>query len=662
MSPEAAEAAPLREAQPQQAITELSPVSVPLPPLDFSALEGDSAASSRSVAVSPSVQEAGQARELLSKTAGVQVSESGGMGQLQRLSVRGSAGNAVAVLVDGMSWGRSGESVDLAFLPMALLESATLVRGAAATRFGPGAMAGALLFGLAKKNEERLFVELLGGSFSSIRGVVGGTGKAGPGQLSAWVGAMHSDGVFRFRFNPTPNLPRESFVFQKRRNNDADKVDAMLHYALPIGPWQLEAWTQMGFHKRGLAGAVENPSPTTRQKSESLRALLRAEGPLGKNFTLKLSGATQFGHMLLSGGGFAEGLKQRESNTDFASDFSWRRGPHVVFAQGNFRHEGLVSSQAFVSRAPEKSTAERFSFGGMLGGEAWLLAEKWALNGLFRMDKAAQFSSPSAKLGSLWLLPWGFALSGNAGRSFRIPSFFELYIEQGLVRPNPELLAESAWSFDVGPSWENEKARVSLSYFWSRFENLIAWEYWPPFALKPFNLGRAHTHGLELEASFAPWPWLQMEGAYTWLKSKNLQSDLRYEGKPLPYRPTHQLFARLEAGPPWLSGFVECHVQSSQTRNSFGNLSWPARSLMNAGLKSQLFKNPKLQLSLTFKNLLNVHTQDMSGYPLPPLGIFFGLSFNLDKAAPLASSPFAASPLPPPSLFPQTPHLSLENL
>jgi iron complex outermembrane receptor protein len=516
---------------------------------------------------------------------------------------------------------------------MALLETATLVRGAAAARFGPGAMAGALDFGLSKRREERLFVELLGGSFGSIRGLVGGTGEAGPGHLRAWVQAMHSDGSFRFRFDPTPNLPRDTFVSRRRHNNDADKVDTLLHYTLPLGRWQTEAWTHLGFHQRGLAGAVENPSPSLRQSGDTFRALLRAQGPLGESpFTLKLSAATQLGHMLLQGGSFGEGLRQRDNSADFNADLGWTHGPYLAFAQGSFRYERLKSSEA--SRVGK---AERWALGGMLGGEAWLLPERWALNGLARVDKAGHFASPSAKAGSLWLLPRGFGLSANAGRSFRIPSFFELYMEQGQVRPNPDLLAESAWAFDVGLLWEGEKARAAAGYFWSRFENLVVWEYFPPFALKPFNLGKAQTHGVEVEASWGPWPWLHLEGAYTWLHTQNLQGDLRYAKKPLPYRPRHQLFARAEVGPRQLSAFVEWHFQSSQTRNSFANLSWPSRSLLNAGLKSQWLHNPTLSLGLTFKNLLDTHSQDMAGYPLPPRAVFLSLSLEWAVAPRLAA-------------------------
>ena len=628
----------------------LSPVTVPLP-TDSTTLAGDSSGVASTSATSRARGEGGQTRELLAGTPGVHVSESGGMGQLQRLSVRGGAANAVAVLVDGMAWGRAGEGVDLALVPMALLETATLVRGAAAARFGPGAMAGALSLGLSKQREERLFVELLGGSFGTAHGLVGGTGSAGPGHLSAWVQAMHSDGHFRYRFDATPNLPRDTFVFKKRYNNDADKVDTLLHYALPLQHWHMEAWTHLGLHKRGLAGAVENPSPSVRQRNESLRALLRAQGPLGgpaNPFALKLSASAQHGNMLLEGGSFGEGLHQRDNNADLAAELSWKRGPHLAYAQGSLRYEGLRATSPSA-----QNTAQRFVLGGMLGGEAWLWPDTWALNGLVRVDKAGHFANPSAKLGSLWLLPGAFSLAANAGRSFRIPSFFELYIEQGQVRPNPDLLAESAWSFDAGLSWEKEKARATVGWFWSRFENLVVWEYLPPFALKPFNLGRAQTHGLEAEASWGPWPWLHLEGAYGWLQTQNLQRDVRYAKKPLPFRPQHQLFLRTEAGPSWLSAFVEWHFQSSQTRNSFANLSWPARSLVNAGLKSLCLHNPRLLLSLTFKNVLNAHSQDLAGYPLPPLGVFLGLSLSLDKTLPS---------LPPPASFSQMPHFPMENV
>jgi len=621
-------------------VRQLSPIVVLLPPVDEApSLTADSSAAAKTLATSPSRQEAGQARELFSNTPGVHVAESGGMGQLQRLSVRGSSSNAVAVLLDGMSWGRMGEGVDLALLPVALLQSATLVRGPAAARYGPGAMAGAVDFGLAKQREERLFVELLGGSFGTAQGLMGGTGAAGPGHLTAWVQALYSEGHFRYQFNPTPNLPWGT-VSQRRLNNNVGKADALFHYALPLRHWQVEAWTHLGLHQRGLAGAVENPSPSARQHAENLRTLLRAQGPLGGPYSpwaLKLTGTTQLGHMLLSGGSFGEGLHQRDSNTEAAAELSWKQGAYLAFAQGLLRHEWLKASSP-----PSGNTAQRLALGGMLGGEAWLWPEAWALNGLVRVDKAGPFASPSAKLGTLWLLPWGLSLPANVGRSFRIPSFFELYMEQGQVRPNPELLAESAWALDMGLAWEGPKARVAAGYFWSRFKNLVTWEYLPPFALKPFNLGRAQTHGLEVEASVGPFPWLQLQGAYSWLKTQNLSKDARYAGKPLPFRPQHQLFLRTQAGPRWLSAFAEWHFQSSQTRNSFGNLSWPARSLLNAGLKSQCLQHPNLQVGLSFKNLLNAHSQDMAGYPLPPRGLFLSLSLGLERAPP-ALLPSASS-------------------
>jgi len=612
--------------------TELSPVFVPLPPAQEGAfLAADSSAAAKTLAVGPVAQEGGQARALFSRAPGVQVAESGGFGQLQRLSVRGGAGNAVAVLVDGISWGRIGEGVDLALLPMALLERAHLIKGAAGARLSPGAMTGALDFGLSKQPGERLFAELLGGSFGTVRGLAGGSGAVGPGQLTTWVQAMHSAGNFRYRFDPTPNLPRDSFVSQRRHNNDADTLDALVRYAMPLRRWQLESWLHAGLHKRGLAGPVENPSPSARQRSEALRLLVRAQGPLGGGspLSLELSGATHQGGMRLEGGSFGEGLVQRDSNTEFAAKLGWERGPHAAFVQGSLRHERLVAS--------EGGRAERLGLGGMAGGEAWLWGQ-WALNGFVRVDKAGPFANPSAKLGSLWLLPRGFALSANAGRSFRIPSFFELYLHQGQVRPNPELLAERAWSFDGGLSWEGERARVAAGYFGTRFQNLIQWEYLPPFALKPFNLGRAQTQGVELEASWGPAAWLHLEGAYGWLKAKNLQRDVRYAHKPLPFRPAHQLFLRAQAGPRCLVGFVEWHFQSSQTRNSFGNLSWPSRSLLNAGLKSQWLQNPNLQVGLSFRNLLNTHSQDMAGYPLPPRAVFLSLSLALDRAAPPSAS------------------------
>jgi uncharacterized protein (DUF58 family) len=58
------------------------------------------------------------------------------------------------------------------------------------------------------------------------------------------------------------------------------------------------------------------------------------------------------------------------------------------------------------------------------------------------------------------------------------------------------------------------------------------------------------------------------------------------------------------------------------TKHLTETLVLPARALLNAGLQSVFLKKPQMTLSLEVKNLLDVYTQDLDGYPLPSRGVY----------------------------------------
>lgn len=83
--------------------------------------------------------------KLLAGQPGVTITQKGGPGSAATVSIRGSAPHQVLVLVDDVPRNDpiTGE-VDLATLPLEQIERVTIVRGAAAARYGPRALAGAV--------------------------------------------------------------------------------------------------------------------------------------------------------------------------------------------------------------------------------------------------------------------------------------------------------------------------------------------------------------------------------------------------------------------------------------------------------------------------------------------------------------------------------------
>ncbi|WMJ74418.1 TonB-dependent receptor [Cytophagaceae bacterium ABcell3] len=100
------------------------------------------------------------------------------------------------------------------------------------------------------------------------------------------------------------------------------------------------------------------------------------------------------------------------------------------------------------------------------------------------------------------LLPW-LKLKGNVARTYRIPTFNDLYWQPG---GNPDLVPESGWSQEAGivthKTFTNTKAEAGLTAFNSNIDNMIIWlptgNFW-----SPKNVRSVWSRGLEVNAKIA---------------------------------------------------------------------------------------------------------------------------------------------------------------
>jgi iron complex outermembrane receptor protein len=245
-----------------------------------------------------------------------------------------------------------------------------------------------------------------------------------------------------------------------------------------------------------------------------------------------------------------------------------------------------------------------------------------------RLDVIGPFWAISPKVGLTVDLPWALQLRANAGQARRAPSFLELYVVQGTLLPNPSLRPERALYADLQLQRRFDRAFVSLGGFGSLYEDLISYEYYPPFLARPFNFSTAAVYGAEAHARVER-PYFSASAAYTLLYSRNLRDEPRYYGKELPYRPRHGLRANAAAGPTWLQARGELVLQSEQFTNRTEDLSLPARALVNASVEVQLPFAPACRAALEVKNAFDARVQDVDGYPLPGRAFFLGLKAQL---------------------------------
>jgi iron complex outermembrane receptor protein len=167
--------------------------------------------------------------------------------------------------------------------------------------------------------------------------------------------------------------------------------------------------------------------------------------------------------------------------------------------------------------------------------------------------------------------------------------------------------------------------------FYSLYENLISYEYYPPLFARPYNFDTAAVGGLEAEGELQPRPWAGGTLGYTLMFSQNLRDDPRYYLKELPYRPRHKLYARVTGGPLWARARAEVVYQSEQYINRTQTVALPPRAFLSAGVSTQVGSSPQVVASLELKNALDTHAEDFDGYPLPGRALYLTVSVAWDR-------------------------------
>jgi outer membrane receptor protein involved in Fe transport len=238
-----------------------------------------------------------------------------------------------------------------------------------------------------------------------------------------------------------------------------------------------------------------------------------------------------------------------------------------------------------------------------------------------RLDQVGPFTGLSGKLGLAWRLAGGWSVRASAGRSFRAPSLAELYFQQGLAMPNPELVPEYGLAADAALVAEGPLGLATLGGQVTRYRDLILYQPTSLGRLKPFNVGEALVAGIEAELANAPMlgpARATLSGAYTFLFTELLKGSPDEVGNQVPWRPRQRLYARASVSPGRFEAHLEAHYVGLRYQDTRNLQPIPATLLWNAGASLVLARRLATSLHLEVKNLLDDRTlTDGLGNPLP---------------------------------------------
>jgi len=607
---------------------------------------------------------------LLSQLVGVRVTQYGGLGSFATVSIRGSSAIQVRTFLDGMPMDDPYLGItNFGDLPLGGVGRVEVYRGFSPPQLGGSAIGGAVHLITREDGTRPGFVSALeanlsGGSFDTQRENGSLWLKRGVWRFFAHAAHEQSTGDYTFYDDNDTPFNADDNEEAVRVNNDFDAWNGMARVSAQV---PRVAEVSLAYHdasrENGVPGRGAYQSTTAR--SERRRRIGQ----------LRVAGEPVAGKQLHW---WADGFYQQTNDqfTDRDSDLSliatdvdntlalyggsararWYAPWLPVALEATFN--GTKEQYHPVNNLPQPSEGPdrwRQSTIGSLGADVYLLQQKLVLTGVYRAERyenefydpprfpwlpptpqgRVSYDAEAPSVGLRWqALPW-FAIKGNAGRYYRVPTFLELFGTTGSVTGNATLEPEQGDNLDAGVviSAGRLGALRSLlfeaSVFDNTAENLILFFPNSQYTSKPENIGAAHIQGFELSAAAMLAERVEVSGSYTHMDTRDTGNIPAYHGKELPSRPNDEVTASISGILGTARLTYELHYIASNWLNRYNTLETPARTIHGA-LASLRTPVSGLVLSLEGRNLTNNQIVDVAGYPLPGRCFYSTLSYRFE--------------------------------
>lgn len=232
---------------------------------------------------------------------------------------------------------------------------------------------------------------------------------------------------------------------------------------------------------------------------------------------------------------------------------------------------------------------------------------------------ASEFS-PSVAAG-IWLKA-GWKLKGSASRAFRLPNYTDLYYSDPANIGNPNLLPETAWSYEGGLVWDRGgRYKAEVTVFERRGSNDIDFvrtssaDRW-----QAENIGHLNFTGVETSFEIRLPRRQKLDIAYSALHG--VQSAL--EGLESKYVFNYPIDDAVVAWQGMLPGNFVARTRIAVT-NRFGRDPW---AIWDANVGRE-FRN--LAAHLGFSNLSNTQYEEIEGVVMPGRSVVFGMELFMTK-------------------------------
>lgn len=508
--------------------------------------------------------------EILGHVSGVEVQSTGGVGSSKKISIRGSQTNQVLVLLDGIPLNDelSGD-IDLSGIPVNIIEKVEVFMGGNSPRFGSGAIGGVVNIITKKTFTNQIQLNSSYGSFQFFTIEPNLSGKYKKLSYFLSYNYIKSKGNFPYHYE---NSQGET-THENRINEDmiSQNLFARLNYEWK--GYQVSVQAQRMESDRGIPGKIN--AWTAYARSKNTRDIIGTEYKINsQKITFTLSG--RYSNTITENSNLypadAEKRFRRYSkyhyqyaikNFIISSNFEYVPTNWFHLTTGyigrrlNYRDENFRASLN-----PPINEANDVSHSFFIHQE-WKANMPWHFTQIvftpaIRYDEMNIDSDEQNRFDHQWspgaglFLSLGetykFYLKSNISRSFRVPTFADMFYQDVRIEGKPDLLPEKSRNIDIGLGWQFTAWGLfsgEITSFKYTIDDLIVWKLGSFEVFRPFNTN-AEISGQEYSLECrTPNDLIALELGYTYLKPLYKNDNKTTHDKIITYRPQESFKASL---------------------------------------------------------------------------------------------------------------------
>ncbi|MCV6547159.1 MAG: TonB-dependent receptor [Cohaesibacter sp.] len=570
--------------------------------------------------------------DALREVPGLSVSRTGSFGGLTQIRMRGSEGNHVLVLIDGIEVSETSQGeYDFGSLQVADIERIEVLRGPQSALYGSNAMAGVIhiitkdgrregrevtarteygsdntmLASLAARGGGETFDLAVSGSFRKTDGFnISDFGTEKDGDRNVTLNG-------KFNWDLSDQVAFHASMRHVDRNSDTDNQD----FRFPAQPTQglvidTASYTKTKEFYVGTGLDVALFDDQLLQTSRFEYSEVKREG----------MGSSKYGN---SGERFHA---SHQASLSFDTP-SFANAKHRVTTAFEWEHETYTNDFPFASSQIPTQTRDLFGYVAEYRGEFW---ESLFVGGALRFDQNDKFEDAVTYNADIAYLidRTNTRFHASIGSGVTNPTFSEQfgYTPDRFIG-NPNLKPEENFGWDIGieQSFFDERAKIDVTYFNERLKNEIFTRYTPTFMSSPQNMdGTSKRQGIEIAANAQVSDALSVRGSYTYLLSEEAT------GLKEVRRPKHS--ASMGVNWSFWDGkanlFADAIYRGSVEDNEFVNATPRRRTtlddyvLINAGGDYQLTDTVKAFARV--ENLLDTKYEEVFGFNTQGRAFFAG--------------------------------------